>query len=355
MVAGNDAVALADYLLSLVRRWKLIAAVGAVALGTGAGINAATPPTYEASVPIRVAPQGSQPVPGVKAYLDLAKSDGILQELDERVRSGSQSTFASLEELRAHLSASQGADPGVIALSVRAGDAQQASRVSQLWAAMVSEEANSTAGPQGKMVTQLEAEAQRLREQLQLAEGALTERRRQGNLLVLRGQLDVHKAALASLYGARFDLQMALDSAASLRSSLSSRSIDSLPTQPETLAMLAIQSRTVSSSAFLRDLAPMPTATIGAQLSFLEDLDDVAEAQLTVLDTRIAASEKAIGELTEQVRRIEQDEGVLATGGIAREGRWTTQTPDWPRHGPPPSMSSPSPRCRLLGSCLLRR
>lgn len=94
--ADPDEISLADLLVPLIRGWRLIAAITALAIGVATGASLWRSPMYEASaILVAVEPQGlgeqvlpnslQIPAPGLPALAELTKSEALLAAVAQRL------------------------------------------------------------------------------------------------------------------------------------------------------------------------------------------------------------------------------------------------------------------------------
>jgi polysaccharide biosynthesis transport protein len=196
----DEEIDLRPYLATLLKNWYWIVGSGVAAAIIALIISSLIPPTYEATALVAITrPRyvlqfdsrfqnvtNIQPV--YRAYPELATSDGVLQEL--RGGYGNLIEAESLHNLRQTVSASAGADPSLIRLSVKGRDPQAITMLANGWADIYVQRANEIFGQQnGEQVDFFRAQLNMATVELEQAQQAMIAFQGQNRSVILETQL----------------------------------------------------------------------------------------------------------------------------------------------------------------------
>ena len=202
----EEEIDLREYVLVLLKHWKLILGTTVAAAVTALVVSFFLPPTYEATALVVVKPPqymmqfdprfevpSQLPQPAYKAYPSLAKGDEVMEVLFARLNPR-PAEIKTLGDLRGMVEAKAGTDPSVVQLIVRSSNPQEAARIANLWAEIFVAHANRVYGASDEELKQLEGQLAQAQAELEAAEQALIEFQARNQASILDARLDSLKS-----------------------------------------------------------------------------------------------------------------------------------------------------------------
>lgn len=309
----EDEIDLRPYVMTVVRRWKLIAGLTVVAAGVAATISLTTPASYEATATVAIAAVGAQPAPQAKAYVDLATSDKVVAPLAQELGSSSGSGSLSAGDLKGKLKAAGGSEARLVTLKVQDTDPARAVRIASVWAPTFVRVANSTLDTSQDTIKDLESQSKVARDQLRNAEDALTAQESRDSVALLTTQLAADQQTLQQLYAGRTALRSAGEEAAALKSKLGQRDAGSRAAPADELATMQTEAQIVGSSVQIQ--LPNPSAssgrTVGAQLAYVDSLSALISDRSVEMDKQISGAQTAVLEVQARLQRAQDEQAPL--------------------------------------------
>jgi uncharacterized protein involved in exopolysaccharide biosynthesis len=349
----DQEIDLRPYLTALFKNWYWILGSGALAGAVALIISLLLPPAYEATALVAITrPRyllqfdarfqnvtNIQPV--YRAYPELATSDVVLQELREV---GGREANISLSTLRQSLSASAGADPSLIRLSVKEGNPETAAMLANQWAEIYIQRANELFGNQNiEQVAFFEGQLAMAADELEAAQRAMIAFQGGNRSQILETQLLSYADAQVAYLARRQSLQLLLQDVAGLQRQFAAQPGNQPVTAANQLTALLLQLKAfdLGETAALQlqldgQLAAEPL-TAAAQQAALADLTailtDTAEQitqQLADLEPQILQAQAELQQLTAAHDRLERDltiaqETYTTLGHKLEESRLTTE------------------------------
>ncbi len=307
----EDEIDLRPYIATILRRWKLIAAITAIAAGAAAAVSLAAPTQYEATSTAAIAPAGAQPTPQAKAYTDLATSDAVVAPLAQELASSSGGAAPPPAELKSKLRAATGSEPRLVTLAVRDTDPDRAARIASAWAPLFARVANSTLNSSRETLADLQGQAAAAREQLRQAEEQVAAQERSDGVADLAAQAAARQKTLQDLYATKAALPSARERLAALRSRAASRDPSSPADPADELAAMQVAARLVGENVLL----PAPGAVAGrsaaALAAYLDGLARLIDERSAAIDGEIAAARTALLETQARLQAAQDAQSPL--------------------------------------------
>jgi len=290
----EDEIDLRPYIATILRRWRLIAAIAAIAIAVAAAVSLASPTQYEATAAVAIAPPGAQPTPQAKAYTDLATSDAVVAPLAEELAANGGPALPAAE-LRSKLGAAPGSEPRLVGLTVRDTDADRAARIASAWVPVFARVAANSLNNPAETLADLERQLAAAREQLAAAETELAAQERQGGAADLEARVAAAQRNLQDLYAARAALPPAREQLAAIRTRAASRDPASTADAADQLEAAGLAARLVGYGSPPSLPAPGAAAPTNAALvAYLDSLARLLDRRAAGLDGEIAATRAAL-------------------------------------------------------------
>jgi polysaccharide biosynthesis transport protein len=304
----EEEIDLRPYLAALVKNWYWILGTGAVAALVALLISSLLPPTYEATALVAITrpryvlqfdsrfQNVSNIQPVYRAYPELATSDGILQEL--RQANDNLTRVETLTELRQTLSASAGADPSLIRLSVKGRDPQNVATLANSWADIYVQRANELFGNQnGEQVTFFTTQLALAATELERAQQALIAFQGENRSTILETQLRSHAETQAAYLARQWGLALLLEDVEGLKRQLAALPPDQAVTVADQLTALLLQLQ-----AFGAGDGAMLQLSVAGQPG---DAPLSAAGQAALLDGLLVAVEETAVNIDQQLAELE--------------------------------------------------
>jgi len=345
----EDEIDLREYVMVLLRHWKMIGALAIMAAVVAGGVSLLLPPTYEATALVSVAqprytlrlegvPQGP-PIP-VKAYPDLALSDGVLSRVFSEVRDGLPSRVDTLSEFRRILKASPAPDPSVLRLTVRDTDPGRAAKIANAWANVFTAGAGRLYGQDAANLANYEEQLATARTNLDTAEQALAAFQASNQVAILQAQLESKQAILTNYLNRRHQLDLLIQDAQDLLTRLETLDPGAPSGLTDDLMVLSLSVRMFGnqtiSGEFQMDQPAVPLQvqivsgqslsgkTTAEQVALLKDLLDTLQARVVDAQVRVEALEPEILELQGRLGEAQTRENQLARALDLAETQYKT-------------------------------
>jgi succinoglycan biosynthesis transport protein ExoP len=325
----EEEIDLRAYILVLLKYWKWILGITVAAAAVALAVSFLLPPTYEATALVAVqAPQpvvnldprlqvlvlSQPPQPASRAYLELAEGDGVLEALFSRL-SPRPAEIQTLRDLRGMVKARAGTDPGVVRLTVRARDPQQAARIANLWAETFVAHANRVYGAGEEDLRQLEGQLAQAEAELEAAERALIEFQARNPAGLLEAQLDSLRQKQRDYLGAQRAIADILRDIRALQERLARQPEDRPASAADALVVLwlrihALTAPTFPSIQLQAGSAASPSGpSVREVRALLSDMARDLEAKSAEIGPRLKELEPQILQLQKQLQEIytEQD------------------------------------------------
>jgi succinoglycan biosynthesis transport protein ExoP len=347
----EEEIDLRVYVEVLIRNWRWIAGLALVAAVTALVVSFfVIPPTYEATALVAITEprylmrfdprfettNGVQPV--YKAYPELAAGDELLQNLLSQLNPRPDDV-ETLRDLQGMVEAASGADPSMVRLTVRSGDAGEAARIANAWAELFVTRANEVYGQSGEEVGFFEGQLERAEVEMEAADQALVAFQARNQRAILQAQLESAQQDLQDYLIEQREIERAVRNARALQENIADQPADDLVSPGDDLTALLLQirafdvqaSRTGSggveveagpsvwlqvSDATLRS----SERTSGELLAFLDGLVDILEDRAEEIAAQAAALEPQILTLQQQIQEMRTEEDSLYRArDVARE------------------------------------
>jgi polysaccharide biosynthesis transport protein len=325
----EEEIDLRAYILVLLKYWKWILGITVAAAAVALAVSFVLPPTYEATALVAVqAPQpvvnldprlqvlvlSQPPQPASRAYLELAEGDGVLEALFSRL-SPRPAEIQTLRDLRGMVKARAGTDPGVVRLTVRARDPQEAARIANLWAETFVAHANRVYGASEEELRQLEGQLAQAEAELEAAERALIEFQARNPAGLLEAQLDSLRQKQRDYLGAQRAIADILQDIRALQERLARQPEDRPASAADALVVLwlrihALTAPTFPSIQLQAGSAASPSGpSVREVRALLSDMARDLEAKSAEIGPRLKELEPQILQLQKQLQEIytEQD------------------------------------------------
>lgn len=317
----EDDIDLRAYVSLLLNRWKLIAALIVCGALVAGGVAYTTPRSYEAEAMLSVSqPRYSLKLDGVsqgaplplKAYPDLALSDGVLNELYRGVKVDLPDSVNTLDKFRSRLRAQAGADPTLLRLIVRDENAQDAAAIANAWARLLTQKAGELYAQDNANLTMYETQLADVKVQLEQADKALAVFQAQNQAGILQVQLTSQQAILSDYFLREHEFKLLLETTADVLSRLQSLDAAAPASFTDEVVRLMISAQaadsqmstgTETSSLPKADSASSRLLQVQVNTDPLAGLLTVADQRASLdalaktLDSRVAEFRAAAGEL----------------------------------------------------------
>jgi uncharacterized protein involved in exopolysaccharide biosynthesis len=328
----EEEIDLRAYILVLLKYWKWILGITVAAAAVALAVSFLLPPTYEATALVAVqAPQpvvnldsrlqvlvlSQPPQPASRAYLELAEGDGVLEDLFSRL-SPRPAEIQTLRDLRGMVKARAGTDPGVVRLTVRARDPQEAARIANLWAEAFVAHANRVYGASEEELRQLEGQMEgqlaQAEAELEAAERALIEFQARNPAGLLEAQLDSLRQKQRDYLGAQRAIADILQDIRALQERLARQPEDRPASAADALVVLWLRIHALTAPTFPSiQLQAGSASPFGPSVrevrALLSDMARDLEAKSAEIGPRLKELEPQILQLQKQLQEIytEQD------------------------------------------------
>jgi len=310
----EEEIDLREYVRVLLRWWKWIVGVTAVAAAVALVVGLLLPPAYEATALVVVTKPrytmqfdprietSAEAQPPYKAYPALAMSDAVLEALRAQVDLPKVKTLADLREM---VSAKLGDDPSVVQLTVRTESAQDASRIADAWATIFVARANEVYGSASEeQVRFFEGQMEQARSLLDKAEQALAEFQKRNEAGVLEQQRAAAANALSADLAEKTRLEQVTRRARALQESLSSQTATARAPVADALTALLIEAQAFG----VRDDSQLQlqlSEGLAASAESVGDLSASLERLITTLNEQGAKLDAHIASLQPQILALQ--------------------------------------------------
>jgi len=313
----EEEIDLREYVRVLLRWWKWIVGVTVVAAAVATAVSFLQPATYEATATVA----GRKPAQATDATLSqMALSGEVLQGLWDKARPvrGADTPAA----LRPMLRAAGNADNSAAQLSVRAGDAEEAARVANTWAAVLAAYASGQYDQQDRQRADLlQEQAKRAQAQLDAAQSALVEFEGRNETTVLEARRASVEQDLRDSLAERRQIARAMQKVHDLQDRLAAQPSTAPVQAGDALTAVLLQVQTVglttSAPAVQVELSQAAIGsageTVGDLDAFLARLAAALGARNDALKAEIDALEPQLLSLQQQVARAKAEGDRLAT------------------------------------------
>jgi len=333
----DDEIDLQRYVRGMLRYWWLILALTVVAAVAAAAFSLLQKPSYEAVALISVSTprynlqpdSGSpnSPLP-VKAYPELAMSDDVLSEVLSRSQAllPGADPASALMDLKQQLTAEPASDPTLVRLKAQSSDAQQASDLVNIWAAVFAARAGALYGQDQANLQLYTGQLVQAKTALDKSESDLAAFQATNQITILASQLRSQQDSLTDYLNRRHELELLSRDARDLVDHLKALPASGPSNSVDDLALLAITSRIYGTDNSLTDThqlsagwpvdiqlntsQPMVGASVADQLALASSLQATIGARLTYLDGQVTALQPQILALQGQVaaEQLKQEE-----------------------------------------------
>ncbi|MBC7264796.1 MAG: hypothetical protein H5T64_10655 [Chloroflexi bacterium] len=228
----EEEIDLREYVAVLVKHWKAIVAVTAVAAIAALVVSLLLPPTYEATaICVATKPKYQMQfdpkiqslvdlqVPS-KAYAALAKNAELERGIIETLGAALLPQERTIEGLQCMLTVSTPTDPSVIQLKARSSDPQKAALLANTWAELFVQQINELYGQSLDEQRRIEGQLAVADQNLKIAEDALIEFQKRSQIATLQAQIEAELEALSSYLAATKNLELVIQDAQSLKENL---------------------------------------------------------------------------------------------------------------------------------------
>ncbi len=312
---------LRPYIELLLKRRYLILGAAMLAAVVAFVVSSLLPPTYEATAlvavtqprelvqfepRIRSVEEDEQPL---KAYPELAVSDGLLQDLLTELNSTSVD-IQTVTKLRRILNAKSGSDPSLIRMSVQYGNPREAAEIANAWADLFVVKANAVFGDQnGTQVQFFEDQLGQSKEQLDLAEQALVAFQSQNRAAIVDNQLNALITTQADYLADQQALVLLIQDVRELHDQLNEQNGPVSVSLADQLTALSLQLKAFNAAFDSETSVPLQlqigatndfanatrseqTASLAALAETLEGRLDQIEDEVVLLEPQILALQK---------------------------------------------------------------
>jgi uncharacterized protein involved in exopolysaccharide biosynthesis len=337
----EDEIDLRKYILLLIRYWWLIGLTAFLAALAALVVSFLMPPTYEATALVaitgtryefefnplvdeRVSPAQVQSPP-YKAMLALATTDDLLVGVMVEVRDDLPPEVEDLEDFREMVDAQASSDPSVLEFIGSASSPELAAQISNTWASRYVSYVNDIYQRKSDDQVFFETQVEEARSELEATEQALIDFQARNQAAVLQARLNARENLLNSYHGTQNSLIIIKRNVRALRIQLEAMPSESQVSLGDDLAALGLQIQALNASGAPVELrldegASLSKRTAGELASYLTDLEETVEDELTELETEIASLPEEILQLQKQIQEVRTEESRLITDmDLARE------------------------------------
>lgn len=266
----------------------------------------------------------------LRAYPELATSDGVLTSLLSQARELSGNTITSMTQLRDMMEVEVGVDARLMRLIVRADSPQLAADLANAWAGTLVAAVDEMYNNPGGNVDFYNAQLAQTNGQLAAAEQALVAFQSDSRMGIVDNELASLAALQASLLADQRQLSLALDDIRTLRRQIEAGSGDTISWADQLTALMLqldvyemAQPTPVAGSNIQLQLDPqtnLTSATRPEQLQQLDQLAQAAESSLAAIDLRLAEMEPRLFALQAEKQGItHQYEELTRDRDLAKE------------------------------------
>jgi uncharacterized protein involved in exopolysaccharide biosynthesis len=309
--------------------WIVGLAIGAAAVALV--ISLLLPPVYEATALVAITKPkyemrfdprfelvGSNILPPYKAYPVLAMGDELLSTLIADLDQELATDERNVETLRDMLSATSAADPSIVTLSVKDGDALRSATIANRWAAHFVAVANELYAPSQDDLTFYTEQRAETEFNLDQAEEDLIDFQARNRAMILTVQLDSKQAALKEYLAAARAVSLIIQDARALRDRLLAEEASTAASPSDELTALLLEIDALNQTELPIQLQipvqqDLGDKTVGDQIAFLDSLVKVLESKEAVLAQEALAMEPDILELQMDLESVRVQEDRLRT------------------------------------------
>ncbi len=334
----EEEINLREYVLVLLKHWKWIvgstlgAAIVALVVGfrippayEATALAAVTRPRYVMQFDPRIVPIESVQPP-YRAYLELASSDEVLQELLSQISPWLEQV-RTLADLRTLVRAKSGMDQSLVLLSVRWKDPEEAAKIANLWAEIFVRRANEIYGSAGESQLRFyQQQLQRAEEELRAAEEALVAFQARNQEYILEHQLGSRRQMLADYLAAQRGIAYIIQDIRGLSEQLSRQPAGQSVALSEQLAALFLEIKAFNVHASVPiqlqvdSAASLSDKSVGEQIAFLGEMVRVLKEKSAEIDARLSSLKPEILALQKQLQEVHDEKDRLTRArDVARE------------------------------------
>ncbi len=350
----EDEIDIREYVLTLVRHWRLIVGLTLAAAVMAFAVSSFLPKQYAASATIAITnpryvlqfDPRIETVTNVqinaKAYLGLATSDAVLAQLLEAPAVASLiDGNGTLENLRRMLAAKAGGDPSLVVLTVTDTDPARAAAIANAWAELYVAYIGDVYGQNQQNQTFFETQVTEAAGRLKQAEADLVAYQAINSANVIDATLKSRLNTLTGYLNAQQSLELVIQDATSLRPRLATQDPTAAASMGDDLAALLLEVNSLSSpAAESGSSGSSPTLpiqlqlpggatslsgrTVSEQIAYLDELVTALRAKSEELQTAAEALKPEILSLQQQLAAAQTEEArVTQVRDLAQEAYTT--------------------------------
>jgi succinoglycan biosynthesis transport protein ExoP len=316
----EEEIDLREYVLVLLKHWKLILGTTVAAAVTALVVSFFLPPTYEATALVVVKPpqyvmqfdprfETLTQQPAYKAYPTLAEGDEVMEALFARLNPR-PAEIKTLGDLRGMVEAKAGTDPSVVRLIVRSSNPQEAARIANLWAEIFVAHANRVYGASDEELKQLEGQLAQAQAELEAAEQALIEFQARNQASILDARLDSLKSDQAHYLADQRAITYILQDIQALREQLARQPDERPASLADDLTTLFLQIKAFNAQASapiqlqVNSAESLSNKSIKETIALLDDIAQALRAKSAEIGQRLEELQPQILSLQKQLQEI---------------------------------------------------
>ncbi len=327
--AWDDVIDIRRTILLLLKNWLWIAGATLVAVAAAVIVSLLMSPTYKATAMVAATePQYilrfdpriesvDQLQVAYKGLPDLATSDQVMQEVLQRLDPVTVE-IETPHQLRRMLEAKKGADPSIVALTVKCDSGEDAARIANAWADTLAEHINALyAGKNETQVGFFTAQVERAHRELEAAEEAYIAFQAKNRAGVLQARLDSLRRMQADYLTELRQITYVTADIGNLQTQLEGQSPGHLPPLADQVASLYLEIRALNASANapiqLQVESPgnLTDMTAAEMLNHMKKLTAGLAGRAQAIQQEIKALEPQILELQAEIERIQTEKAQL--------------------------------------------
>ncbi len=338
---GSDAeieIDLRKYIEILLHYWYLIAGTTIVVALAVYIWQSIQPQTYQADALVAITKSQyilnfdprittmSDTTQAYKAYVELAKSNDLLQGLLDQLDTKSGS-FKTVGDLSNALNAKSGDDPSLVRLQVQSRDPDEAARVANLWAETFISRANEIYGTQSLTPFQsFKTQAASAEKDLAVAEQTLIDYQTHDQSLTLQNELSSTLQMQSDYLTDQRNTTYLLRDVAVLREQLGKQPAQNPSNLANRLTVLFLQVKAYKAQTDVpiqlqfNSSDAVVTTTVSDQIAFLDSLSSSLQTQLGGVDARLKELEPRVLSLQQKLQQISMEKDRLTrTRDVSRQ------------------------------------
>jgi len=339
----EDEIDLREYIQVLIRRWKWIVALTLIAAITAAAISFfVLQPKYQATALVLVTNPRyqlkfdprletlSEIETASKAYPTLATSDDLLQYVLDALDPPLPEGEHNLQTLRGKVTASAGADPSLLKLTVANRKPERAARIANTWAGQYVLYVNELYGRRSEDVVFFGAQLEAARSALEAAEEDLVAFEAHNQQSILQSRLNAKRSALNEYLSVQTELTLVIEDARVLRQQWSEQPATAPASLADELAALVLKIQGLSQKVDLplqlqvAGGASLSNQTFGQQIQLLDDLIAALEGRLVEIAAQVETLSAELLPLQEALQQANVDKDRLTRAVDVARSTYTT-------------------------------